>query len=353
MNGVRMIEKSMTSDTLPVFNRQSLFTPHRLALITMWFITSMSIIYFLVHGVRATDEYQGVRHLLHATYVLVLLWFLSSSGLLRSQLPDIEPFMFPRWKYGKHIPVFCILILLFLNAFTDQVVAILPILLIIASIWILIAWRKEIRLRIVVLGLLVSIVALFSGLPFIENGFVGKNVFIIFLIISPFMFVAGWLIFKRTNLGGIQLAGGNYWKALKSFALGCLLFVPLGLINAAEGSPGSNINWVKEFWMPFSLPWFSGIVEETLDRLLLVGLCYLLLRPAFKRYPIIAVVIAVLFSATTFGLRHGWTMERFLTTGLLYGLPMAVVFIKRDWEHAVGAHYMINFIPWIMVFLAT
>ena len=45
------------------------------------------------------------------------------------------------------------------------------------------------------------------------------------------------------------------------------------------------------------------------------------------------------------------TLDKFLTTGLLYGVPMAVVFVRRDWEHAAGAHYMINMIPWLMVFL--
>jgi membrane protease YdiL (CAAX protease family) len=62
----------------------------------------------------------------------------------------------------------------------------------------------------------------------------------------------------------------------------------------------------------------------------------------------------VLFSALTFGLGHGGTLlENLLSTGLLYGLPMAVIFVRRDWEHAVGAHYMINLIPTLMVFLET
>jgi hypothetical protein len=106
--------------------------------------------------------------------------------------------------------------------------------------------------------------------------------------------------------------------------------------------------------MPLSLPWFSAISEETWFRLFLVGLCYFSLRPAFQRRPALAIIIAVLFSAITFGLGHGGTFqERFLVTGLLYGLPMAVVFARRDWEHAVGAHYMINMIPWLMAFLET
>lgn len=59
----------------------------------------------------------------------------------------------------------------------------------------------------------------------------------------------------------------------------------------------------------------------------------------------------MLFSAIVFGLGHGRTLERFLTTGLLYGLPLAVVFVRRDWEHAVGGHWVINMIPWVTVWL--
>jgi hypothetical protein len=29
------------------------------------------------------------------------------------------------------------------------------------------------------------------------------------------------------------------------------------------------------------------------------------------------------------------------------------VFARRDWEHAVGAHYMVNMIPLVIVFLET
>jgi hypothetical protein len=165
------------------------------------------------------------------------------------------------------------------------------------------------------------------------------------------MYIAGGLLFERTRLGGTQLLAKRYHQAVQSFFSGCLLFVPLGLINAADGSPGTNITWVSEWWMPLSLPWFSGITEEILFRLLLVGLCFFLLRPAFRTRPALAIFAAVVFSGITFGLGHGRTFESFLTTGLLYGLPMAVIFARRDWEHAMGAHYMVNMIPWVMVFL--
>jgi hypothetical protein len=186
-------------------------------------------------------------------------------------------------------------------------------------------------------------------LPFWQNQSIGKANFVGLLVFVMPMFVAGGLLFKRTGLGGSQLYARQYSKAMWSFLLSCLLFVPFGLLNAATGSPGSGFTWVTHWWMPFSLPWFSGIAEEAWYRLLLVTLCYFMLRPAFNKVPTVAIVLSVLFSGIVFGLGHG----SILTTGLLYGLPMAVIYARRDWEYAVGAHYMINFIPWIMVFLAT
>jgi hypothetical protein len=243
--------------------------------------------------------------------------------------------------------------MLALTAVSDDGVDILMLLLIVATAWILLAWRREIRLRAVVQGLAVALVAYLAGLPFAKNGFAGQTTVILLPALSAPMYVAGGLLFDRTRLGGIQLRAGRYGEVLKSVLWGALLFVPLGLINAADGSPGSNIAWVTEWWMPVSLPWFSGIAEEIWFRLFLLGLCFFLLRPAFRTHPALAVVAAVLFSGITFGLGHGRTLERFLTTGLLYGVPMAAMFAKRDWEHAVGAHYMVNMIPWVMVFLET
>jgi hypothetical protein len=307
----------------------------------------------LLYDIRHTDQFGMVRYVLQTAYVLALLWYLCRTGSSVNQLPNIRSPVFQRWRYGPLIPVLGVVLLLALTVSFDQGVSYLLLLLIIATVWILIIWRREIRLRSVVQGITVAVIACLGGLPFLKNNFVSGSTFIILLVLVPPMFVAGGLLFKRTGLGGIQLIERSYGKALKSFLWGCLLFVPLGLINAASGSPGTDITWVTRWWMSVTLPWFSGITEETLFRLLLVSLCYLLLRPAFRQHVALAVLVAVLFSAITFGLGHGRTLNRFLTTGLLYGLPMAVIFVRRDWEHTVGAHYVINMIPWVMVFLET
>ena len=320
----------------------------------MWLVTTVALITMIWLDVRDTGGYRLARNILQVGYVATLLWYLSRSGPSIRQLPKLRQFVFPRWRYGPWIPVLGIALLLALTAISDDGVDILMLLMIVATVWALLVWRREIKLRSVIQGFALALIAYLGGLPFLNNGFVGEITFYGLLILVAPMYIAGGLLFNRTGLGGIQLWAKRYRHVLRSFLLGCLLFVPLGLFNAAGGSPGSNITWVSEWWMPFSLPWFSAITEETWFRLFLIGLCYFLLRPAFPIRPALPILAAVLFSAITFGLGHGGTfLERFLVTGLLYGLPMAVVFARRDWEHAVGAHYMINMIPWLMVFLET
>jgi hypothetical protein len=224
------------------------------------------------------------------------------------------------------------------------------ILTIVATIWILIAWRRQIRLRSVIQGLGLSLIIYFPALTMFKNDAISEVIFNFFLVFVPPMYVAGRLLVDHTNLGDVQLLAKRYRKALESFFWGCLLFIPLGLADAAAGAPDVTSTWVNEWWMPFVTPLSSAIAEETWFRLLLLSLCYFLLRPAFPRRPAVPIIIAILFNAITFGLLHERTMVGFLVTGLIYGLAMAAVFARRDWEHAVGAHYMINMIPSFMVY---
>ena len=330
----------------------SWLVPHRIALIIMWLVTSITMMVMLMNGVQGTNRHIVIRYILQACYVAALLWYLSRSGTPTSQLPEVRPLVLPRWRYSAWIPVLVIAIIFILIAISDGDLGILVLPMIAATWWIILARRRQVRIRSVIQGFALALIVYLAGLPMFNNGAISEIAFYGLLINVPPMYIAGGLLVHRTRLGGVQLLDKRYRQALRSFFWGCLLFVPLGLLNAAGGSSGPDMTWVSEWWMPISLPWFSAISEETWFRLLLVGLCYFTLRPAFQRRPAVAIIIAVLFSAITFGLGHGGTyLERFLVTGLLYGLPMAVVFARRDWEHAVGAHYMINMIPTMMFFL--
>ncbi len=330
-----------------------LLAPHRIALVVMWVVTTAAIGVMLFYDVRATGQYKEVRYVLQVGYVATLLWYLGRSGPSVNQLPEARPQVLPRWKFGAWMPVLVIALQFTLTLVSADGAPILALLMMVATGLILLAWRKEIRLRSVVQGLAVAVFAYLAGLQMANNGFVSKSVLFLLPAFSVPMYVIGGLLSERTRLGGVRLLTGQYAKAVESVLWGSLLFVPLGLINAAGGSPGKGITWVTEWWQPFWLPWYSGIAEETWFRLFLVGLCFFFLRPAFRTRPALAVIASVLFSGITFGMWHGFTLERFLVTGLLYGVPMAANYARRDWEHAVGAHYMVNMIPWLMVLFET
>lgn len=346
---------NISADSAPVSESREkpLLAPHCIALVVIWVVTTAAIVVMLFYNVRATGQYKEVRYVLQVGYVAALLWYLGRSGPSVNQLPEIRPQVLPRWKFGASIPVLVIALLFALTLVSEQGVYILLLLMMVATGLILLAWRKEIRRRSVIQGLTVALIAFLAGSQMSDNGFISKLFLYLLPVFSFPMYVAGGLLYERTQLGGIQLLTGQYGKAVKSVLWGGLLFIPFGLLNAAGGSPGPGITWVTKWWQPLWLPWFSGIAEETWFRLFLMGLCFFFLRPAFRSRPAVAVVASVLFSGITFGMLHGFTLERFLVTGLLYGVPMAAVFARRDWEHAVGAHYMVNMIPWLMVFWET
>ncbi len=348
-----MTEESEAPVTPPELNKRVLFTPHSITLIIMWLLTTVTLAVMLSNGVRNTGQFRIEREFLQVAYVLALFWYLIQTGPSVKQLPDLSPPLLSKLRIGRFIPVIAIALLL-VAELSGQGKGIVSLLLMPATVWILIVWRREIGLPTIFLGIMVTIIACLGGLLFYQKQAIGKVEFIALLVFVMPMFVAGGLLSERTGLRGSQLYAGRYKKAVVSFLWGCLLYIPLGLTNAATGSPGPWMTWVNRWWIPFSQPLFSGIVEEAWFRLFLVSLCYFLLRPAFNGRPAIALLCAVLFSAITFGLGHGGTLlENLLITGLLYGLPMAAVFARRDWEHAVGAHYMINMIPTVMVFLET
>jgi len=325
----------------------------RSALVVMWLATTSAMVLLLLQGVRRVDQFNVLHYVLPGIYTMVLVWYLWRTGQSMNALPEIRSPIFPQRQFGRIIPAAIIALIFVLHFFSELGESILLQVIIVAAVWIILAWWRNIGVRLVITGFLLATVAFVGGYMYFKHGFISSTAFFLLVVLSPLMVIAGGLLIDKTGLDNFALLSGSYGKALKSFLWGCLLFVPLGLTNAASGSPGGDLNWLTSWWMPFSLPLYSGIVEEVLYRLLLVSLCYFMLRPAFRRYPQIAMMGAVLFSAVTFGLGHGLSLHNFLTTGLLYGLPMAVIFARRDWEHAVGTHYMVNFIPVAVVFLET
>jgi hypothetical protein len=178
--------------------------------------------------------------------------------------------------------VLVIALLFFLTVVSDKGMPILFLLLFVSTLIIFVAWHRQVTACSVALGIAVSLIAFVAGgILFGVNKFVSKPTLIIFLLFVPPMFIVGSLLMVRTGLGGMRLLEGQYGNVLMSFLCGCLLFIPLGLANAADKREAYP--WVNRWWHPLVLPLWSGINEEVVFRLFLVPLCY---APTAASFPL-------------------------------------------------------------------
>ena len=124
------------------------------------------------------------------------------------------------------------------------------------------------------------------------------------------------------------------------------------LLNVLGGAYKSD-TWVDDWWDTLEAL-SPGIIEEVWARLFLTTLCYALLRPTTNDRPRRAHVAAILIGAITHGLWHLPTLMilgpaglGYIVAGLLFGVPMALLFIKRDLEQAIGYHFFIDFVRFL------
>jgi hypothetical protein len=156
---------------------KSPLTPHRIVLVVMWVVTTTALVAMLVNDVRATGEYKTIRYILQAGYVAVLFWYLVRTGPSVKQLPEINPQVLPRRRYGAWISVLVIALLLVLTLVSEQGASILMLLMMVATGPILLVWRREIRWRSVLQGLAVAVIAFLAGRQMADNGYLSNGSF--------------------------------------------------------------------------------------------------------------------------------------------------------------------------------
>jgi surface polysaccharide O-acyltransferase-like enzyme len=202
-------------------------TPSRTVLVAIWLVVSGVVAVMLFQGVRSTDQYGVVRYLLHAAYVAALLWFLNESGHDPSRLPEVRQQLLPRREVFAWIPAAIIGLLLVLTMIADDGSDILLLLMMGSTIWLLVVWWRQIRLVPVVQGLALATIAGVAIIPAMRVGFVSETALYLLAGMVATMYVVGGILFRRTELGGVQLLDGRYAGAVRSFLLGCLLFFPI------------------------------------------------------------------------------------------------------------------------------
>jgi len=283
-------------------------------------------------------------------YIAALIWHLSHAGQPATDLPSLQPILLSKLSFWKMLgAIITLLGLLFTIGILIHPWIILGAAFSIISLWIIVAWRRKLSKKTVILGLAAGLI---SGLltRYVGTGDLGMTLF--YLATVPPQFIGGALLLHHTGLTCIRLLLGQYALGLRGFLWASMLAIPPAILNIL-GGPNADDLWVNHWWQPlYSL--VPGIAEETVARLFLTTLCYALLRPTTNDHPRRATIASVLIGALTHGLAHLYIFQilspagiMMIIMGLMYGVPMALLFIKRDLEHAIGYHFFIDFIRYL------
>jgi hypothetical protein len=210
------------------------------------------------------------------------------------------------------------------------------------------AWRKMPTWKIAGMGLAAGLIPA-MGIAFLWNGDLSWAVSN--LILVPPAFTGGALLLGRMRLGHVRMLERAPALGLKGFVIGCVLAVPATILNQL-GHVYSQDTYITHWWQPL-YGFVPAIAEETWARLFLVSFCYPVLRPVTNDRPQRAAVVAILTSALAWGFGHSGIDPTGIVVGsLLYALPVALLFIKRDFEDAVGYHVMVDLVRYVAAFLS-
>lgn len=313
-------------------------TPSQVLLALLW---SLAVVAEIVSLLLHLGELAFVVGLSSFLYIVVLIWTLSRKKPSSTDLPNLDFLLTPRIGFGVAISgmVFIIGIMFVIGMVIGPAMSMLLGSALI-GLGITVAWRSQLTTRIVWMGISVGLIA-GLGITFLGNGDLSWAVFN--LITLPPLFTGGALLISRTRLVRVRLLENEYALGLKGFLWACILSLPAALLNLL-GNMQQGDTWVTRWWQPLYAI-VPGVAEETWARLFLTTLCYALLRPTTNQHPRRAVFVSLLVGALVHGFAHTGINPIGIIVGcLLYGIPTALLFIKYDFEHAVGYHFLIDLV---------
>jgi hypothetical protein len=175
-----------------------------------------------------------------------------------------------------------------------------------------------------------------------------------FLVLAGLL--AGWAILRHTGLYQEQVGTSRFLSsgmpaAFKAFSLGLLISIPWAFLNVLMGGANQE-TWVKEWWQPF-LAIQPGISEEAWARIFLVPLLFLLFRRVSQ--PRTAFTAALFVIAYWFAYIHtsgGLAgIPSAAIIGTLFSLPVSYLCFYRDLETAIGWHFAVDFVKFVVAFI--
>ncbi|MBI5034295.1 MAG: CPBP family intramembrane metalloprotease [Chloroflexi bacterium] len=206
--------------------------------------------------------------------------------------------------------------------------------------------QRRVSIRVIVLGF---VLAWLSGASiYLRNGGMIDAVqegLVVFLT-----FWAGTVLFERTQGQVIAAFQNTPMSVIRSLMFGIVVAIPFAAINNLFFYMNSGTVIFKDGWRAALLALSPGISEEIIFRYFVIALCAWFLQSDSKQR--LGLWTAIFLSVVPHSLNH--LPDLFLTnpamavfmlaaTCLLFGLPMAILQVKRNLETAIAFHWFIDF----------
>ncbi|MCB0078847.1 MAG: hypothetical protein KDD73_15655 [Anaerolineales bacterium] len=318
----------------------------RLPAITLFILWLIASGLMLGGHLLRQPELGGLGTLAGLLFIVGLILFLLRSPPQSSALPEIAPLLPLRRGYGATVAlILAVLILLFVVGLAVHPWLVLVIALTLMAVGLIVAYRSHVTPALVMVGLLAGglcfALAWFSGQLDLFQG--------MYLACIPILFIGGGILTELTGLTPPHAVAGRWRLALKGFGWGALLALPAALLNVSSGAEPTDL-WVDQRWEPM-VALLPAIAEEIWARLFMTTLLYALLRPTVNQRPNLALISALFIAALAHGLAHlpsvmivSPAAAQMVIAALLFGVPMGLLFVKRDFDHAVGYHFLVDFV---------
>jgi hypothetical protein len=278
-----------------------------------------------------------------------LIWTLARTKPALNELPASD--VLAAKRPGFWVRTLLLFLGLAITLFVGMFVGIGLILMVVCGLLgagVTLTWRKMLTRQITGVGIAIGLISVLGVILLGTDDLFWAAAY---LVTIPPAFTGGALLLQRTRLGHVRILEGKPTLLFRGLLIGCVLGVPAGLFNLLGKIQGQD-TYIIHWWQPLYAI-VPAVTEESWARLFLVSFCYALLRPAVDVHPRRAVVVAILISILAFSSAHaGLNPFVILIDGLLFSTPYALLLIKKDFEHAVGYHFMTDFFRFIMAFLS-
>ncbi len=326
----------MSTSVSPLRNLTS--NPLYALLALLWLVAVVGAIGALIPRWNGLNVLVGLSGF---AFIIILIWTLAHKKPYSTDLPNLDFLLTPRMNFGvATIGLLCAVgIVSAIGMIIGMAVSLMVVSTLIATV-ITLSWRSQLKKRTVLAGISCSIIV-GLGILLLGNGDFSWAIFNSVTVLP--LFTGGALLVRRTSLANIRLVQGEYTLGFKGFLWASILAVPASLFNLL-GNIQQGDTWIIHWWQPF-YALVPGIAEETWARLFFTTLCYAILRPTDNQHPRRAIVVSILVGALVHSFAHtGINPLGLIIGGLLYFMPTALLLIKYDFEHAVGYHFLIDFI---------